>query len=233
MIAIENVSKAFPGVQALDDVSFTIGDGEVHGLVGENGAGKSTLIKILSGIYPDYEGGISIDGEPVRFASVHDAQSRGVATIFQELTVIRELSVAENIFLGREPVRRAGGWTWNAMCRRSRRGAGLPRRPAGPPRAGGQPLGGQPADRGDLQGAGARIEDHHHGRAHLLAHRPRGAPALPPHPPPAGTGDHHPLRLPQDRGDLRDLRLRHRAARREAHRHGAPPRDLRPTRSSA
>jgi ABC-type sugar transport system ATPase subunit len=120
MISIERVSKAFPGVQALDDVTFAIQDGEVHGLVGENGAGKSTLIKILSGIYPDYEGNISFDGTSRRFASVHEAQAGGVATIFQELTVIRELSVAENIFLGREPVRRGGLMDWNNMWRKSR-----------------------------------------------------------------------------------------------------------------
>ncbi len=120
MISIEKVSKAFPGVQALDEVSFTIRDGEVHGLVGENGAGKSTLIKILSGIYPDYAGVILFDGVPRRFAAVHEAQAGGVATIFQELTVIRELSVAENIYLGREPVRRGGRLDWNAMWTKSR-----------------------------------------------------------------------------------------------------------------
>jgi len=108
MITIEGVTKRFPGVKALDDVSFSIQDGEVHGLVGENGAGKSTLIKILSGIYPDYDGVVLIDGRPAAFASAHEAQRRGIATIFQELTAIRELSVAENIFLGREPLRFGG-----------------------------------------------------------------------------------------------------------------------------
>jgi ribose transport system ATP-binding protein len=120
MISIDHVSKSFPGVQALDDVSFVIQDGQVHGLVGENGAGKSTLIKILSGIYPDYEGTVSIDGSAVRYASVHAAQAGGMATIFQELTMIPELSVAENIFLGREPVRPGGIMDWNTMWARSR-----------------------------------------------------------------------------------------------------------------
>jgi ribose transport system ATP-binding protein len=119
VISIEHVSKSFPGVKALDDVTFTIRTGQVHGLVGENGAGKSTLIKILSGIWPDYEGTVSLDGTPRRFASVRDAQSHGVATIFQELTVIRDLSVAENIFLGREPVRAGGVIDRQAMRTRS------------------------------------------------------------------------------------------------------------------
>ena len=119
MISVEHVSKSFPGVKALDDVTFTIRSGEVHGLVGENGAGKSTLIKILSGVWSDYSGTVSLDGTPRRFESVHDAQRHGVATIFQELTVIRDLSVAENVFLGREPVRAAGVIDTHAMRRRS------------------------------------------------------------------------------------------------------------------
>lgn len=119
MISVEHISKSFPGVKALDDVTFTIRSGEVHGLVGENGAGKSTLIKILSGIWSDYSGTISLDGTQLAFTSVHDAQRHGVATIFQELTVIRDLSVAENIFLGREPVRAGGVIDTQTMRRRS------------------------------------------------------------------------------------------------------------------
>jgi ABC-type sugar transport system ATPase subunit len=119
MISIEQVTKSFPGVKALDAVSFDIRDGEVHGLVGENGAGKSTLIKILSGIYPQYEGKISFDGSPTRFNSAHEAQLGGIATIFQELTIIEELSVAENIFLGREPTRRLGMLDWGTMREKS------------------------------------------------------------------------------------------------------------------
>ena len=119
MISVEHVSKSFPGVKALDDVTFSIGDGEVHGLVGENGAGKSTLIKILSGIHGSDSGVVSAGGLPCRFASVRDAQRAGVATIFQELTVVRELSVAENIFLGREPVLFGGVVDREEMRKRS------------------------------------------------------------------------------------------------------------------
>ena len=119
MILIDHVSKSFPGVKALDDIHFKIKYGEVHGLVGENGAGKSTLIKILSGIHSDYEGSISFDDIIKRFHSVHEAQENGVATIFQELSVIQDLSVAENIFLGREPVRFSGVINWKFMYQRS------------------------------------------------------------------------------------------------------------------
>ncbi|MBN1835008.1 MAG: sugar ABC transporter ATP-binding protein [Spirochaetales bacterium] len=120
MITIDHLTKSFPGVTALDDVAFTIQSGSVHGLVGENGAGKSTLIKILSGIYQPDMGSVLIDGQPAVIASVHDAQGKGIATIFQELTIVPELSVAENISLGREPVKAAGFIDWGEMHRKSR-----------------------------------------------------------------------------------------------------------------
>lgn len=102
MLRLQSVSKVFPGVQALSDVSFTIEQGEIHALVGENGAGKSTLMKILSGVYTDYTGDLSLDGNPLSLHSPKDAQKHGIATIHQELNLIPELSIAENIFLGRE-----------------------------------------------------------------------------------------------------------------------------------
>jgi len=119
MIRIDHVSKSFPGVIALDDISFQIDSGTIHGLVGENGAGKSTLIKIISGIYIDYEGDIFIDDQRLQISSVHEAQKKGIATIFQELTVVRELTVAENIFLGREPVGFAGALDRTEMDKKS------------------------------------------------------------------------------------------------------------------
>ncbi|HEX5500607.1 MAG TPA: sugar ABC transporter ATP-binding protein, partial [Thermomicrobiales bacterium] len=103
ILDIRHVGKRFPGVRALHDVSFTVARGEIHALVGENGAGKSTLMKILSGVYPDYEGEIVFDGAPLALSSPRDAQRRGIAIIYQELNLIPELTVAENIFLGREP----------------------------------------------------------------------------------------------------------------------------------
>lgn len=102
---MKNIVKEFPGVRALDGVSLTLEAGEFHSLVGENGAGKSTLMKVLSGVYPagQYSGEIFIDGRPMRFSNIRDSEKAGVAIIFQELSLVKELTVGENIFLGREP----------------------------------------------------------------------------------------------------------------------------------
>ena len=102
MLEIHSVSKSFPGVQALRNVSFTVQTGEVHTLVGENGAGKSTLMKILSGVYPDYDGEVFFDGSRLALRNPRDAQQHGIAIIHQELNLVAELTVAENIFLGSE-----------------------------------------------------------------------------------------------------------------------------------
>ena len=98
------ISKSFAGVAALDDVDFELRRGEVHALVGENGAGKSTLMKILAGVHVEYDGEIRIEGAPVRFSGVQDAERAGVAIIHQELDLVPELTAADNIFLGREPL---------------------------------------------------------------------------------------------------------------------------------
>ncbi len=104
LLTASGMAKRFGGVVALHNVSFELRPGEIHALMGENGAGKSTLMKILAGVYTDYEGTISIDADPVRFASVRDAEAAGIAIIHQELNLVPELSVADNIFLGREPL---------------------------------------------------------------------------------------------------------------------------------
>jgi ribose transport system ATP-binding protein len=103
ILKLEKVSKTFPGVRALDSVDFELRRGEVHVLVGENGAGKSTLIKLLSGVYSKDSGRFFIAGEEVSIRSVLDAQRLGIATIYQELNLAPNLSIAQNIFLGREP----------------------------------------------------------------------------------------------------------------------------------
>ncbi|MCX6951434.1 MAG: sugar ABC transporter ATP-binding protein [Verrucomicrobia bacterium] len=114
------LTKRFPGVTALRDVAFDLRAGEIHALCGENGAGKSTLIKLLAGIHPhgSYEGELRIDGRPVAFHSIRDAEAAGLAVITQEFALIEELSVAENIFLGRAP-RRGLRVDWLEMHRRA------------------------------------------------------------------------------------------------------------------
>ena len=105
-LSFHGISKTFPGVKALQDISFDCRAGEVHALMGENGAGKSTLLKILSGSYQPSAGEIRIQGQPVRFTHTTDALDAGVAIIYQELHLVPEMSVAENIYLGQIPHRR-------------------------------------------------------------------------------------------------------------------------------
>ncbi|NRF95671.1 xylose ABC transporter ATP-binding protein [Paenibacillus frigoriresistens] len=103
-LEMKNITKEFPGVKALDKVSFHVKKGEVHALCGENGAGKSTLMKVLSGVYPTgtYEGEILIKGDHKHFHKIKDAEHSGVAIIYQELALVKEMTVAENLFLGNE-----------------------------------------------------------------------------------------------------------------------------------
>ncbi|HEX9163127.1 MAG TPA: ATP-binding cassette domain-containing protein, partial [Thermoanaerobaculia bacterium] len=97
LLEMRNISKSFPGVLALDRVSFDLRPAEVHALVGENGAGKSTLMKVLGAVYPagTYEGEIYVDGEIRRFASIRDAEAAGIAVVHQELSLVPEFSIAE------------------------------------------------------------------------------------------------------------------------------------------
>jgi simple sugar transport system ATP-binding protein len=112
------ISKEFPGVRALIDVDFRLFPGEVHALMGENGAGKSTLIKVLTGVYDIDQGGIVLDGEPVNFRGPLQAQQAGISTLYQEINLCPNLSVAENIYIGREP-RRFGRIRWAEIRRRA------------------------------------------------------------------------------------------------------------------
>lgn len=117
VMSMRGITKRFPGVVALEDVSFDVHVGQVHGLVGENGAGKSTLMKIMSGIYTEYEGQVLLDGEAVSFRDTREALDSGVVMIHQELNLVPELSVFENIFLGREHKTRLGTIDRRAMRR--------------------------------------------------------------------------------------------------------------------
>ena len=104
ILEMKQITKTFPGVKALDQVSFDVAEGEIHCLVGENGAGKSTLMKVLSGVYPfgSYEGEIVFDGKSQRFRFISDSEEVGIAIIYQELALVPEMTVYENIFLGHE-----------------------------------------------------------------------------------------------------------------------------------
>jgi ABC-type sugar transport system ATPase subunit len=119
LLELVGISKTFPGVQALRDVQFDVRAGEVHALMGENGAGKSTLIKIVSGVHRPDSGEMRLSGEPVVFSTPREAQARGVATIYQELSLYPELTVAENIFIGHAPKNRLGAIDWKTMSARA------------------------------------------------------------------------------------------------------------------
>ncbi|SES92964.1 ribose ABC transporter ATP-binding protein RbsA [Thorsellia anophelis] len=115
LLAIKNVHKAFIGIKALSNVSLNVYEGKVMALVGENGAGKSTLMKILTGIYQKDQGEITYSGQPVVFKGPRDSQQAGIGIIHQELNLIPELSIAENIFLGREFTNAFGKINWTKM----------------------------------------------------------------------------------------------------------------------
>jgi D-xylose transport system ATP-binding protein len=123
ILEFKNVTKKFPGVVALNDVSFKIQRGEIHGICGENGAGKSTLMKILSGVYPHdtYDGSVFFNGEELLLgeSAIQEAGNKGIAIVYQELTLVPTMSVGENVFLGREPVER-GSINWNRLYANTR-----------------------------------------------------------------------------------------------------------------
>jgi putative multiple sugar transport system ATP-binding protein len=117
---MKNITKTFPGVKALSDVSFRVTKDEIHCLVGENGAGKSTLMKVLSGVYPhgDYSGDILFDGQEQRFSGISDSEKAGIAIIYQELALVPEMTVYENIFLGNE-IKKGIRVDWNETIKRA------------------------------------------------------------------------------------------------------------------
>lgn len=120
VLSMRDISKTFPGVKALSHVDFTLRKGEIHALMGENGAGKSTLIKVLTGVHEFESGEIKMDGsnEVIVNRSPQDAQSHGISTVYQEVNLCPNLTVAENLFIGREP-RKAGFIDWKTMNRKS------------------------------------------------------------------------------------------------------------------
>ena len=122
LITMSDISKSFPGVKALDHAQFTLRKGEIHALMGENGAGKSTLIKVLTGVYSLDAGEIRVAGieGPVVNHSTLDAQAKGIATVYQEVNLCPNLTVAENLFIGREPLTKIGTIDWRKMNKRAK-----------------------------------------------------------------------------------------------------------------
>ena len=121
VLELAGVSKTFGGVEALRKVDFALRSGEVHGLIGENGAGKSTLMKIIAGVHAGYAGTMRLDGAEVHFRSARDARDAGISMVHQELSILRDLSVAENVFLGNQPTGRFGLVDWRRMAREADR----------------------------------------------------------------------------------------------------------------
>ena len=117
VLELKNITKRFSNLQALSNVSFDLRQGETHALVGENGAGKSTLMRILAGVYDGYEGEFWLDGKQVHFHTPKEALKAGIGIIHQELSTMSVLSVAENLFLGRQPLTRLGTVDWKTMQR--------------------------------------------------------------------------------------------------------------------
>jgi ribose transport system ATP-binding protein len=117
LLELSGISKSFGGVAALRGVDFTLQSGEIHGLVGENGAGKSTLMKIIAGVHHEFDGVMRLDGADIRFANARAARDAGIGMVHQELSAVRELTVAENVYLGVQPLTRFGTIDWRAMNR--------------------------------------------------------------------------------------------------------------------
>ncbi|MDP7287497.1 MAG: ATP-binding cassette domain-containing protein, partial [Phycisphaerae bacterium] len=118
LLQMTGICKNFPGVKALDNVDFAVRRGQVHALMGENGAGKSTLIKVLTGVYRKDAGEILFDGKSISPGAAAESQHLGISTIYQELNLAPYLSVAENIFIGREP-KRCGFIDWKTVRSRA------------------------------------------------------------------------------------------------------------------
>ena len=118
LLEMRQIDKIFPGVRALSKVDFTLRAGEIHSLMGENGAGKSTLVKVLTGVYPRDGGTVLLDGKEIAPRTPKEAQECGISTVYQEVNLCPNLSVAENIFIGREP-KKHGFIDWKAMNTRA------------------------------------------------------------------------------------------------------------------
>ena len=178
ILKMTGVSKRFPGVLALENVHLEVGPSEIHALLGENGAGKSTLLKMLSGAQSADAGEIELFGKPVAFATPHDAQRAGIVTIYQEFTLAPDMTIAENVFIGREPGSKLFV-SWRRMAQETKAIAdriGLKRDPM---TAGARSFRRRAAARRDRPRALHAVPAHHHGRADRGFERNRGRKSRP------------------------------------------------------
>ena len=163
VLQMDSIVKTFPGVKALDGVHLDVRRGEVHALCGENGAGKSTLMKIIAGAQGYTSGHMYVNGEEVVFHSTKDAERKGIAMIYQEFNMVRDLSVAENMYLGRLPKTPYGAVDWKKLYKDAqeeldRLGLKFDSRTK-------EPVCGGIADDGDCKVSDHRRKGYHHGRA--------------------------------------------------------------------
>ena len=219
LVEMVDIAKSFPGVRALENAQFDLRPGEVHGLVGENGAGKSTLMKILAGIYRRDAGVIRVRGEDQEITSPRAAQDLGISIIHQELNLMGHLTVAQNVFIGREP-RRGILLDEKALNRKTAKlfedlhihaGSAYPSVPA---------CRGPAADGRDREGPVLQLGRPGHGRADGNPHRHRDRRAVPDHPPPPRAGPRDRPHLPPPRRAQADHRPGHGHARRALHQDG-------------
>ena len=217
-LELRGISKSFGGVAALRDVDFVLRAGEIHGLVGENGAGKSTLMKIIAGLHGQYDGRMAIDGRPVHFRSPREALAAGIGMVHQELSVVPDLTVAENVYLGQQPTKRRH----RRLARHDGRCAPASRRPRHRRRsarahglAGDRPAA---ADRARPRAVLGRAHRHPR-RADLGSVAARGAAPVRGAARRARQRPQHRLHLALPRRRSGDLRHRHDLPQRPAHRH--------------
>ena len=228
-LVAENLTKRYFGAIALVDVSLSIRPGEIHGLLGENGAGKSTLLKIISGVHRPDSGRVVWEGQPVEIPSPRAAGALGIAMIHQELNLVQDLSVAENVFIRREPTRRFGLIDWPALWRATRELLRARRdrpRPAG---AGARSVDRRAADGGDRARAVGERAAADHGRADLVAAGARVQPSLGLDEDARPERHIDPVRHPSHGRSARRVRPLHGAARRASRWLGADGPRFRPS----
>ena len=218
-LELRDVTKSFGSVVALRSGSLRAEAGSIHGLVGENGAGKSTLVKVVAGVHRRDGGEFLLDGDPTDFGSTAESKAAGIAVIYQEPTLFPDLSVTENIFMGRQPFGRGRRIDRGAMYDEAERLFDRPRREHRPASSRARPVHRRPADHRDREGHLPRRAGADHGRADRGAERRRGGAALHRRAPAARRGPGAGVHLPPLRRGVRAVRHGHRDARRRLHRH--------------